>query len=90
MRSRCVVVAARPGSHTATIPLHILAPTCFNSFINVIFRSFLQGYIESGKVEDLLDEGSSKGKRRELRAELTKVQGQLEERQAEIERLKQA
>ena len=51
---------------------------------------YLQGYIESGKVEDLLDEGSSKGKRRELRAELTKVQGQLEERQAEIERLKQA
>jgi hypothetical protein len=49
----------------------------------------LKGYIESGKVEDLLDEGT-KGKRRELRAEVTKLQGQVDEKDAEIERLKQA
>lgn len=48
-----------------------------------------QGYIESGKVEDLLEEGS-KSKRREMKAELTKLQQQLVERDAEIERLKQA
>ena len=69
----------------------MLAPASFLIHSLTCFSiRYLQGYIESGKVEDLLDEGSSKGKRRELRAELTKVQGQLEERQAEIERLKQA
>jgi predicted RNase H-like nuclease (RuvC/YqgF family) len=51
----------------------------------------LKGYIESGKVEDMMDsEGSSsKQRRREMRAEITKLQGQLEEREGEIERLKQ-
>jgi len=49
----------------------------------------LKGYIESGKVEDLLEE-STKGKRREMKAELTKLQAQLVDREGEIERLKLA
>jgi hypothetical protein len=34
-------------------------------------------------------EGGSKNRRREMRAEITKLQGQLDERNAEIERIKQ-
>ena len=50
----------------------------------------LKGYIESGKVEDMVDgDGGSKNRRREMRAEIQKLQGQLEEKEAEIDRLKQ-
>ena len=50
----------------------------------------LKGYIESGKVEDMVDgDGGSKNRRREMRAEIQKLQAQLDEKNAEIERLKQ-
>ncbi len=50
----------------------------------------LKGYIESGKVEDMIDgDGGSKNRRREMRAEIQKLQAQLDDKNAEIERLKE-
>ena len=59
-------------------------------FASTVIVRVVQGYIESGKAEEGAMDDGGKTKRKELKIENTKLTAQVAERDAEIERLKQA